>query len=188
MSNHQLLSWVRSLQRSLGEPRPLVDTEPLRLLHEQRKYVEMASLIKRSLGLDFNLSVGLVNSGGPENAPAWVETPRHMPIYGSRAFRELRVITYFRKSFLSTAPFGTVVLAMSHELSHIVLDSIHHELREEERAVDLTAMFLGYRKLYLNYTENKTESFLGDPNTTLVAHYGYLSLSEIKYAVTLMRT
>ncbi len=188
MSANQIREWVQILERTLGEPRPLIDPEPLKLLHNEKKFPEMVTHVRKTLGLDLRLSVGLVNSGGPENTPAWVNIPRPMPIYGTRAFRELRLTTYFRKDFLNNAPFGTVVMSMSHELSHIVLDSLNHDLRGEEKVVDLTAMLLGYRKLFLHHTEVKTTRVCGGVREEGIVHYGYLSLEEIRYAVTLMRS
>lgn len=185
MDGRQIRQWVQSLERSLGEPRQLVNQEPLKLLHQQRKYPEMVTSVRKSLGLDLKLSVALVNSGGPSHAPAWVNVVEPMPMFGTRAFRELKVTTYFRKDFLANAPFGTVVIAMAHELSHIVLNSIEHELRLEEKAVDLTAMLLGYRKLYLHNTQIKTTQ-VHEMGVETLAQYGYLSIQEIRYSISLM--
>jgi hypothetical protein len=49
-----------------------------------------------------------------------------------------------RRDLLETKPFGWVVAGFAHELSHVVLFSIGHPLQHEEKAVDLTAMILGY--------------------------------------------
>jgi len=38
---------------------------------------------------------------------------------------------------------------IAHELSHIVLSEIGHPLADSEEAVDLTAMLLGYRDIYV---------------------------------------
>jgi hypothetical protein len=39
-------------------------------------------------------------------------------------------------------------MVVAHELFHVVLDTIDHPLRQEEKAVDLTAMLLGFSYLY----------------------------------------
>jgi hypothetical protein len=49
-----------------------------------------------------------------------------------------------RRDLLETKPFGWIVAGFAHELSHVVLFSIKHPLQHEEKAVDLTAMILGY--------------------------------------------
>ena len=60
---------------------------------------------------------------------------------------------FIKKSFLDEDRFEQVVMAIAHELSHIVLHGLNHPLRECEVAVDLTAMILGYRDFYLDGCE-----------------------------------
>src|SRR5438045_1253669 len=55
---------------------------------------------------------------------------------------------FIRRSFAEARSYNEFAMTVAHELSHIVLDSIHHPLRTEEKAVDLTAMILGFSYLY----------------------------------------
>jgi hypothetical protein len=67
------------------------------------------------------------------------------------------VIVNARKDVLETKPFSWIVAGFAHELSHVVLFSIGHPLQHEEKAVDLTAMILGYQ-FFVAYAEiTKTE-------------------------------
>lgn len=103
----------------------------------------MLGWIKNSMGLDLRVGFRIVDSPEP-SAPMWIETPKYMPAYGTREFRNTRVIVNVRRDLLETKPFGWVVAGFAHELSHVVLFSIGHPLQHEEKAVDLTAMILGY--------------------------------------------
>jgi len=51
---------------------------------------------------------------------------------------------YVRRAFLENSSFESVVFAIAHELAHIVLDATGNELFKNERAVDITAMVLGF--------------------------------------------
>jgi hypothetical protein len=74
----------------------------------------------------------------------WIETPKAMPIYGTAEFRRIRVVVNARRDILQTKPFACVVAGFAHELCHVVLFATGHKLQNEEKAVDLTAMILGY--------------------------------------------
>jgi hypothetical protein len=97
---------------------------------------------------------------------------------------------------LNENKFEKVVMAIAHELSHVVLDAVGHRLRECEEAVDLTAMLLGYRDVYLagsEYLEVRPASawesfrlslrsrFLGVQTRTFQS-LGYLTPEEVRYA------
>ena len=94
------------------------------------------------------VSEGDANIGSVKDAPAWVDLPGEMPLYGSDAFWKLRLDIYLRRSFLERSAYDQVTAAIAHELSHIILDSIKHPLRRCEKAVDLTAMLLGFSQVY----------------------------------------
>jgi hypothetical protein len=109
----------------------------------------MVQRIKKAMNVEVKLRVGWVNSGGEnKDAPAWVQLPHNMPPYGSTAFKDLTITIFIRKSFLERSKYDQAAITVAHELSHIVLESINHPLRREEKAVDLTAMLLGFRELY----------------------------------------
>jgi hypothetical protein len=82
---------------------------------------------------------------------------------------------FLRKAFLLKYKFEHVVMAIAHELSHIVLFRIRHPLEEVEVAVDLTAMLLGYGEFYFIGFELLRTEHLGS--------LGYLTGNEIRYAV-----
>jgi hypothetical protein len=100
-----------------------------------------------------------------------------MPSYGTKAFKELTIKMFFRKSFIEQA-YDEAAVAIAHELSHVVLESIRHPMRRCEKVVDLTAMLLGFRSLYASGSHK--EQHFG--NTISFRSIGYLRPEEIKRA------
>jgi hypothetical protein len=135
----------------------------------------MVQLIKKTMNVEVNLLVlwvpeGLAAKGNEKDAPAWVTLPVDMPPYGSKAFRELRLEMCFRRPFLERSTYDQASSAIAHELSHVILESIKHPLRKCEKAVDLTAMLLGFSRMY----ESGSYARRSRP--------GYLSLTELQAA------
>jgi hypothetical protein len=152
---------VRKYFRELQQVLPLVPPVPLaalRSLHAAQGYKGMVRLIKQAMNVEVSLRIvwvpeGAAETGGTKGAPAWISVPKEMPAYGTKAFKELRLDLYLRRSFLQQSSHDQIAIAIAHELSHVVLDSIQHPLRGCEKAVDLTAMLLGFRRLYLTGSE-----------------------------------
>lgn len=153
MAAEMIESYLKQLQEVL--PRvPPISARSLKSLHKARDYEGIVRLVRRTMNLDVRLVVGWVKSGGPRenpNAPGWIVLPidiSDMPYHGSKAFSELKLKMFFRKSFLETSSYEEVAVLVAHELSHVVLASIRHPLWKNEQAVDLTAMLLGFSHLY----------------------------------------
>jgi hypothetical protein len=170
--------YVTELLGSFGgyTRRPADDSE-LEHLWLARDYTAMLGFVQRVLAVDCNLSLGLVNSGGPD-APAWVILPDKLPLYGSSSFKNYRATVYVRRTYLAKAPFEVVVKTLAHELSHVLLNSLPHSLREKEEAVDLTAMILGFRDFYVTGSHMVVDDM----------HYqtSYLSREEVSHAAEFM--
>jgi hypothetical protein len=123
-----------------------------------------------------------------------------MPLINSHEFERTLVTVYLRKSFLENNKFEKVAMAIAHEMSHVVLNGLQHPLREEEEAVDLTAMLLGYRDVYISgaeYAEVAPSRFAAklvaelrrkvSGNRTRQYHWiGYLTPEEVCFAGTQM--
>ena len=149
MRKEMIESYIRELASSFGGILPLIPGGKLKEMHDRRDIGKMVGFVRDSFMLDIRLRVGIVNSGGPPKAPAWTALPLLMPSYGTEALKNAFVTVYFRREFINRGKFEGLVLAIAHELSHIVLESTRHKLRKEEAAVDLTAMILGYRRFFL---------------------------------------
>jgi hypothetical protein len=184
-------SYIAQLRTSLGEVQP-VGEDRLRELFGKQDYTGMVKLIRDHMRLDLRVRVGLVNEGGPEGAPAWVSAPKPMPRFGTAEFQRTLVTVYLRKSFVRSHYFEEVAIAIAHELSHIVLFGIGHSLQECEEAVDLTAMLLGYRDLYVagSYTKIYQSTFWQRLVEGVERHtyrtVGYLTPEEVRYAAVIL--
>lgn len=191
-------AYIGQLRASLGAMKPIDETE-LRELFGKNDYTGMVKIIRDKLGLDLRVRVGIVNDGGPVGAPAWITAPKPMPRFGTAAFRQTLVTVFLRKTFLSNHTFEQVVIAIAHELSHIVLFGTNHRLQDREEAVDLTAMLLGYRDLYVagSFCEVGPTSFWGRINPLsekrvagvqgrIYRTLGYLTPEEVRYAAVIL--
>jgi hypothetical protein len=172
--------------RSLGRARPAVSPEAFCRAHSKRDFDVIVGLMKSDFALNMRMRIGLVSSGGPEGAPCWIEMPGEMPLCGTEAFRKTLVTMYVQRSFLEEAPLGSIIVAVAHEMSHVVLNTTQHELRRKEQAVDLTAMLLGYRDFFVrdSFYETYESDLIYERTTT--THIGYLTHEERCYAADLM--
>jgi hypothetical protein len=191
MRAKMIKSHVSQLSASVCKKQP-VRRAPLLALYHARDYPGMVRSISNDLTLqDLRIRVGVVKSGGLSNAPAWIELPEKMPAYGSPEFKGMRVTVYLRRSFLEDSTFEAVVMAIAHELSHVVLDAIRHGLRTEEPAVDLTAMMLGYSDFYrigCKYSKVHHSSFWERSYRVETRTLGYLTPQEVEYAAKILAT
>jgi hypothetical protein len=70
-----------------------------------------------------------------------------MPPYGTQEFKRTQATIYIRKDFLNQMPCEIVVFAIEHEMAHVVLNATGNLLRDNEKAVDLSAMLLGFSEI-----------------------------------------
>ena len=169
---------IDTLRSSFGEVRVPISDEQLFKCYRTGDYHGMVYIIQKFLHLDTRLFLGIVRNGGPKHAPAWIRMNRNsMPMINTAEFRELKTTIYIRGSFLERARFEGVVVAIAHELCHLLLDSVRHSLRFQEEAVDLTAMLLGFRDFYVT---SPYYSMLGP------ICFGYLTIEEINHSSSYM--
>lgn len=142
-------SHIAQLLKSFGRATSPVDAAVLRELYHRGDFPSMLGWIKKSMRLDLRVGLRIVDAAG-KSAPMWIETPRKMPAYGTPEFRKTQVIVNVRREIIEQRPFDWIVAGFAHELSHVVLFSIGHPLQHNEKAVDLTAMILGYREFIAN--------------------------------------
>src|SRR5262245_25381145 len=147
---------LEQLLNTFGRVTPPVDPTVLKSLYRRKDYASMLGWIKNSLKLDLRVGLRIVNASGP-SPPMWIEIPRPLPPFGTAEFRRTRVVVNVRRDLIETKPFAWVVAGFAHELCHVVLFSIGHPLQHEEKAVDLTAMILGYQSFVADAEVTRTE-------------------------------
>lgn len=196
----KIRSYIDQLVRSVGI-RPLVNEGDLRRIYNSANGEALVRYIAATLKLRV-AGLYLVNSGGSENAVAWVRDSHLVPLYGTTQFKDYKFDFFIRKSFIEDAPFEAIVSGIAHEMCHIVMYALRHPLCHEEPAVDLVAMILGYRSLFCRgyCYKIRVESLeqarrlgrrlsrmpaIGD---TLESSLGYLYADELLLADQLMNT
>ena len=106
----------------------------------------------------------------------WIELPERMPTVGTAEFNRTSVTVNVRRDILKTKPFSWVVAGFAHELSHVVLSSAGHRLQHDEKAVELTAMILGYQR-YIGDAEVTETKF----SWSLMLLFGVMYWQEEKW-------
>jgi hypothetical protein len=107
------------------------------------------------------------------------------PRIGTKEFNNFRVVVNAQRAFINTASFDWIVAGFAHELSHIVLCSMDHELQEVEKAVDLTSMILGFEVFFVNAKRSTSETTwqAGYSKTSIKTEWlGYLTIPEREFA------
>jgi hypothetical protein len=123
------------------------------------------------------------NPPNDRQAKAWVRLPVDMPRYGTQAFKDLKLDMFILKSFAHHSDCHEFIMVVAHELSHVVLESIGHPLRTEEKAVDLTAMLLGFSYSY-RMCAHVVRVYPG--NIIETSRIGYLSERELNAACRIL--
>jgi hypothetical protein len=135
--------YLHQLVGAIGDVAPPIDADILGQLYLRGDYPAMLGWIKNSMRIELRIGLRVVDPDGP-SPPLWIEVPRPMPLPGSPEHRRARAVVNARRDWLNGKPFGWIVAGFAHELSHVVLFALDHPLQNEEKAVDLTAMILGY--------------------------------------------
>lgn len=177
--------YIHQLRKALPYVPP-VSVKKIKALHDKGDLGGVVKLIRRTMNVNVRLTVHWTNAEPPSglgDAPAWIRRPQKMPYYGTRAFNEVTADLFIRKEFANTRPYDQFALMVAHELSHIVLDSIEHPLRLEEKAVDLTAMLLGFSYLYRRASRSVQQV---DYKTYQRNQLGYLSDLELDEACNIL--
>ena len=77
-------------------------------------------------------------------------------------------------------------MIMAHELSHILLYSLHHPKKENEFYTDLTAIMLGFQNIFQHGRKitktNVEHGFMSTTTITQTTTYGYLNDEQFNFA------
>ncbi len=185
MSDIDVKAHVDQLRRLLPYVPP-VSVDEIKALHQKGDFGAVVKLIRSTMNVGVNLTIHWTSGPPPkglERAKAWISLLEKMPYYGTPEFKELKMDIFILKSFRDTSTYGQFAITVAHELSHVVLESISHPLRKEEKAVDLTAMLLGFSYLYR--TTAHTVRRVGH-NEFQRSQLGYLSHDELDAACKLL--
>ncbi len=150
--------YIDLFRKSLGKPHEPASAEALRKYFAERAYAKLAGLIRSELKISARVRLGLVKSGGPATTNFWARIPYPVPPYGTEAFTRSVITLFLRKSFLESLPFELLVIGIAKPLTGFLLKSIGSRVADDEAAVDVAAMFLGYSDFYLKaWTHNSVD-------------------------------
>lgn len=206
-----MLALIDTIAPKLGGVRQAVPRRHLEQLHRAGKYSELIASIKRSMGIELRVILGKVKSGGPERSAAWINL-EGMPPYGTLAFKRHTVNLFIRKDYLDSATLDQLVRIVAHEFAHVVLDATGSPFKRDERAVEVTAMLLGFAEYFeagsthivhivdaevvrepdsilgkLGHWIAKSSSYRSTRVTKRESRLGYLSDIEIREGVRLIQ-
>jgi hypothetical protein len=184
MPDIDVKAYIDQLRRTLPYVPPL-PVEAIKALHRKRDFGGIVRLIRSTMNVGVNLRLHWTSDApkGSENARAWIMLPEKMPHYGTSAFKKLQLDIFILKSTRDKSTYDEFAITVAHELSHVVLESIEHPLRNEEKAVDLTAMILGFSYLYRSAAHTvRTVGY----NQFQHHQLGYLSEKEMDVAAKIL--
>lgn len=181
MSDIDVEAYIDQLRQVLPYVPP-IPVQEIKALHRKRDLGGIVKLVRKTMNVNVRLTLHWTDQVHG-NAPAWILLPKKMPYYGTPEFAKIGIDMFIRKSFAEARPYNEFAMAVAHEFSHVILDSIHHPLRREEKAVDLTAMLLGFSYLYRRGAHTTERVGLNRfANRTL----GYLSERELNAACRIL--
>jgi hypothetical protein len=181
MSDIDVKAYIGQLRQALPYVPP-IPVQEIKAMHRKRDLGGIVKLIRNTMSVNVRLTLHWTDQVRGD-APAWVLLPEKMPYYGTPEFAKIRIVMFIRRSFAEARPYNEFAMAVAHEFSHIVLDSIHHSLRSEEKAVDLTAMILGFSYLYRRGAHTVERAGL---NRYANRRLGYLSKRELDTACRIL--
>jgi hypothetical protein len=184
MPNIDVKTYLDRLRKALPYVPP-IPIAKIKALHKKGDLGGLVRLIRDTMNVNVHLALHWTSEQSPTNpnAPAWIERPQNMPYYGTPAFKEITAHMFIRKDFARTTTYAQFAIAVAHEFSHVILDSINHSLRKEEKAVDLTAMLLGFGYLYRIGAHTRR---LVGYNLYRDSDLGYLTVEEVNAAAKML--
>jgi hypothetical protein len=176
-------AYVDQLRRSLPYVPPFPNRK-IKALHRKREFGGIVRLVRSMMNVDARITLHWTSNPLPDRkAKAWIRLPENMLQYGTQAFKDLKLDMFILKAFAHQSRCHEFIIAVAHELSHIVLESIRHPLRTEEKAVDLTAMLLGFSYSY-RMAAHAVRVYPG--NIVKTSRVGYLTERELNAACRIL--
>lgn len=116
---------------------------------------------------------------GIESITAQVSIPQNLPMFGTSALQGLQIRV--RVSENCHAYPETFVALMAHELSHVLLASLHHPQKDSELHTDLVPIILGFGNIVRTGRKIVQSITSGNTTTTRTTTYGYLTDSQFDF-------
>jgi hypothetical protein len=206
ISNEYIENAINELVNFFGVKEP-VSSENIFSLIRDGKVKDAIKLIARQLDLPIDINITNVpndyrsqngdnrfhstylakvhqHGSGSEGITAQVLIPGSLPFYGSSTLIGYPINV--KVSDNCTEHPVVFAMIMAHELSHVLLYSLHHPKKENEFYTDLTAIILGFQNIFQNgrkITKTDVEhDFMSTTTITQTTTYGYLNDEQFNFA------
>jgi len=117
---------------------------------------------------------------GRQGITAQVELPQNLPMFGTAELRGYPIRVRVREDCHHYPE--TFITVLVHELSHVLLASLHHPKMGSELHTDLVPIALGFRQVVRRGRRVILSTIRGNVTGTQTATYGYLTDSQFDYA------
>lgn len=208
IDSSEIKLWIHEIIDTIGLREP-VNYSYFKKFTKKNKLPELIKSIARYMNLPIKIDVEFVNDeyktgkvnfetkgvahyeGGGQGASgiiAQVEIPSNLPLYGTDALNNYLIKVKVSDNCLKSPQMFVTI--MSHELSHILLNSLRHKNKENEFFTDLTAMTLGFVNIFSKgrtyIYETEENHILSSTITTHKQTCGYLSDNQFRFACELI--
>ncbi|MFC1608860.1 hypothetical protein ACFL2R_00650 [Patescibacteria group bacterium] len=145
MSNKELLVALNGLVSNLGLRDGLGSNElsQARGLYDNKEYGKCLGVLKKNFR--FSPTIHMFRKKD-QKVGTHVVVPEPFPRIGTPAYSKLIVEFHIHYQTINIS-FETFITAVTHELSHLVLDSIQHHARRNELAVDMLPLVFGFEDI-----------------------------------------
>ncbi len=161
----QIVYMLNELEQFFRIYDPIIGLD-LYLLFRKKKYAKCVSLVKRKMGIEKKVSVKVYSDENYEKT------------FGKGTAGHIQMNNLeIRLPKSTTTSYHKFILAIAHELAHVVLYEIKHHFKYSEVATDLLPFLFGFGKIYeVERYKNRDVKL------------GYLSLSDMEVALVHLET
>lgn len=188
--SRQLFNLIDELTRTFKIKVPIND-RTLKKHFDDRNFAGCISEIKKQMGLNNRI---LLRCYSDEKYPrdgsyGFIEIPNNIPLINTPAFNNFKMVVSIKES--TKISYETFIYTLSHELSHALLFSMRHPLKESEEATDLLVLIMGFGNImrkgikderktghyardgFTQFTQSRTIicGYLGETNFEFVYRY-----------------
>jgi len=185
---------IDDLVKTLGIAEPIDPYEYLQLAKDE-KYAECIKMIAKQYQLPASFRIKILPKGyrknsqnfkttglsetdenghGTDSIVAQVHMPANVPLFGSPKIRSLKIDVVIGKECCSYP--GTFFYIMTHEVAHLLLETLKHPEKNNEIYADLVPLVLGFTRFAkIGRKVEKTTTNFDKSTTTVTTTYGYLT-------------
>lgn len=140
---------------------------------------KIVEALKKHMGINFKTKVTITDDG-PENGAAWINAGSYKPLSDGKPDLNFIFEIGIRPKSLSGKK-EPVIKYLAHELSHLKLYVMNHELKNSEIMTDVFCIFSGFGDLYYLFSKDHLEDLSKLPEKLLRDESNAYSNGESNY-------